>query len=95
MLSLWFWSGLLGPALTLDTPSVQRMTGGWPAVVLFPAILLDRIAAGSRALSIPLARRWLNIPLAAFLLVVAAQSYREYFFHYRSIGTFGRFSQRF
>ena len=88
LLSLWFWVGLLGTALTLDTPSVQRMTGAWPAVVFFPAVLLDRIAASSWPLSVPLARQWLNVPLAALLLFVGDEAYREYFIHYRSIGTF-------
>jgi 4-amino-4-deoxy-L-arabinose transferase-like glycosyltransferase len=88
LLSLWFWGGLLGTALTLDTPSVQRMTGAWPSVMFFPAVLLDRIAASSWPVSVPLARRWLNVPLAALLAAVGLEGYREYFVHYRSIGTF-------
>ncbi|HKF41984.1 MAG TPA: glycosyltransferase family 39 protein [Thermoanaerobaculia bacterium] len=88
LLSLWFWGGLLGTALTLDTPSVQRMTAAWPSVLLFPAVLLDRLAAAAWPVSVPLAKRWLNVPLAGLLAVVGVQGYREYFLHYRSIGTF-------
>src|SRR5205085_4381514 len=55
--SLWFWGGMLGAALTLDTPSVQRLTGAWPVIMLFPAALIDRIMAGAWPLSRVLARR--------------------------------------
>jgi 4-amino-4-deoxy-L-arabinose transferase-like glycosyltransferase len=85
LLSLWFWGGLLGPALTLDTPSVQRLTGAWPAAMLLPAALLDRIAASSWPLGVSFARRWVNVALGALLVIVTTQGVREYFVHYRSL----------
>lgn len=87
LLCLWFWGGLLGPALTLDTPSVQRLAGAWPAAMLFPALLLDRMAAFSPE-NAPLARRAINAALGALALVVAAQGIHEYFVHYRSLVPF-------
>jgi len=89
LLSLWFWGGLLGPALTLDTPSVQRLTGAWPAAVLLPAVLLDRVAASAGTLSVSFARRWVNLALGVLLAIVAAQGIREYFVHYRSLAPYG------
>lgn len=85
LLSLWFWAGLLGPALTLDTPSVQRLTGAWPPAMLLPAVLLDRIAAASWPLGVSFARRSINVVLGALLAIVTAQGIREYFVHYRSL----------
>jgi hypothetical protein len=88
LLSLWFWGGLLGPALTLDTPSVQRLTGAWPAAMLLPAVLLDRIAASSWPLNSSFVRRSINVALAALLLIVTTQGIREYFVHYRSLAPY-------
>ena len=34
VLGLWFWGGLLGAILTIDTPSVQRLAGAWPLSIL-------------------------------------------------------------
>jgi 4-amino-4-deoxy-L-arabinose transferase-like glycosyltransferase len=89
LLFLWFWGGLLGPALTLDTPSVQRLTGAWPAAMLLPAVLLDRIAAASWPLHVSFARRWINAALAALLGIVTLEGIREYFVHYPSMAPFG------
>jgi 4-amino-4-deoxy-L-arabinose transferase-like glycosyltransferase len=89
LLLLWFWGGLLGPALTLDTPSVQRLTGAWPAAMLLPAVLLDRIAAASWPLHVSFARRWVNAALAALLGIVTLESIREYFVHYPSMAPYG------
>ncbi len=86
--SIWFWGGMLGAALTMDTPSVQRLTGAWPVIMLFPAALLDRVAAGAWPISARLARRWSVVPLAALLLFLGGDSYREYFLHYGGMCTY-------
>ncbi len=86
--SIWFWGGLLGAALTLDTPSVQRIVGAWPAIMLFPAALLDRVAAGAWPISARLARRWSTVPLAALVLFFGGDSYREYFLSYGGTCTY-------
>ena len=86
--SIWFWGGMLGAALTMDTPSVQRLTGAWPVIMLFPAALLDRVAAGAWPISLRLARRWATVPLAALLLFFGGDSYREYFLHYGAMCTY-------
>ena len=85
LVNLWFWGGLLGAALTLDTPSVQRIVGAWPAIMLFPALLLDRVSAAAWPLSRTLARRWSSLALIPLLLYFGADSYREYFLHYGSL----------
>ncbi len=85
LLSLWFWGGLLGAVLTMDTPSVQRLADAWPVILLFPAALLDRVAAGAWPARPALARRWLNVPLAALLIFAGVDGTQEYFGHYMSL----------
>ncbi|MDQ3927644.1 MAG: glycosyltransferase family 39 protein, partial [Chloroflexota bacterium] len=82
LVCIWFWVGMLGPALTMDTPSVQRITGAWPALMLFPAVLLDRIFAAGWPLNVRLARRWVAVPLAALLIFFGADGYQDYFVSY-------------
>ena len=82
--SLWFWGGLMGTALTMDTPSVQRLAGAWPALMLFPAALLDRVFAAGWPLSRRLARAWVTVPLVVLLAYLAVDSHRVYFQHFRS-----------
>lgn len=89
LLSLWFWGGLLGAALTLDTPSVQRLTGAWPAAMLFPAVLIDRVLASSWPLSVRFSRRWSSVPLLGLLAYVGSDGIREYFVYYRSLAPYG------
>jgi DNA-binding beta-propeller fold protein YncE/4-amino-4-deoxy-L-arabinose transferase-like glycosyltransferase len=84
LVSLWFWFGMLGSALTMDAPNLQRITGAWPALMLLPAALLDRVFAGAWPLNLKLARKWATVPLAAGLLWLGADSYHEYFVHYAS-----------
>jgi hypothetical protein len=86
--SIWFWGGLMGAALTLDTPSVQRIVGAWPAMMLFPAALLDRVAAGAWPISGRLARRWSTVPLVALVLFFGGDGYREYFLSYGGTCTY-------
>jgi 4-amino-4-deoxy-L-arabinose transferase-like glycosyltransferase len=88
LINLWFWGGLLAVALTTDTPSAQRLTCAWPAVTLFPAVLLDRVCAAAWPLSRTFARRWVNVPLCALLIFFAADGYREYFIHSWSLCTY-------
>lgn len=85
LVNIWFWVGVLGPALTIDTPSVQRLVCAWPAVMLFPAVILDRVFAAASPLSPSLARRWAAAPLVLLLIVFSIDGYREYFIHYRSL----------
>lgn len=82
LVSLVFWFGLLGSVLTIDTPNLQRVTGGWPVLMLLPAALLDRVFASAWPLNLSLARRWATVPLAAGLISFGADSYHEYFVHY-------------
>ncbi len=85
LLCIWFWCGMLGPALTINTPSVQRLVCAWPAVMLFPAVVLDRVWAAAWPLSRSLARRWATVPLLALLVYFGIDSYQEYFGHYISL----------
>ena len=43
-LSLWFWTGIVGMIVTVETPSVQRMGTAIPALGLIIAVVLDSIA---------------------------------------------------
>src|SRR5205814_609642 len=49
---LWFWIGMGATILTIDAPNYQRYTNAWPAMMLFPAALLDRIFAAGWPLSL-------------------------------------------
>lgn len=79
---IWFWFGMLGTILTIDPPNLQRILGGWPAAILFPAVLADRLAAAAWPLSLNLARRWLAATLALLLVALGVTSYNEYFVSY-------------
>ncbi|MGH3054096.1 MAG: ArnT family glycosyltransferase, partial [Gaiellaceae bacterium] len=85
LLCVWFWCGMLGPALTINTPSVQRLVCAWPAVMLFPAVVLDRVWAAAWPVSRSLARRWAAVPLLALLVYFGIDCYEEYFIHYTSL----------
>lgn len=79
---IWFWFGMLGSILTIDTPNLQRVTGAWPALMLLPAALLDRIFAAGWPLSMSFARRWATIPLVAAVAFFGYTSIKEYFVHF-------------
>ena len=85
ILDIWFWGGMLGVALTMDAPSVQRLAGAWPAIMLFPAALLERIFASAWPLNLGLARRWAAVPLAGLVLFLGVVGYQEYFVHYAAL----------
>ena len=82
LLLIWFWLGMAGMIMTIDVPSVQRLVGAWPAIFLFPAVLVDRIGAAAWPISRTLARRWATLPLAALVVFAGADGYREYFISY-------------
>ncbi len=86
VLSLWFWGGLLGAILTINTPSVQRLAGAWPALMLFPAALLDHVATRTSAAG---ARRLSALVLAALVGTIAVLDTREYFVSYRALSPYG------
>ena len=44
LLALWFWTGVAGVILTVETPNVQRLAIAVPALALFPALVLDDVA---------------------------------------------------
>ena len=85
LLAIFTFFGMLGAILTIDTPSVQRLAGAWPAMMLFPAILLDRVSAAAWPFSRRLARRWTVIPLVGLVAILATQQTYEYFIHYASL----------
>ena len=47
VLGLWLLSGLAGAALTIETPTLQRVAGMVPTLALIPALYLDRVATGA------------------------------------------------
>ena len=65
---MWFVIGMGATILTIDAPNYQRYTNAWPAMMLFPAALLDRIFAAGWPLSLNLARKWSAVPLVGVLL---------------------------
>jgi len=82
---IWFWGGLMGVALMSDLPNVLRISAAWSVVMFFPAALLDRVLAAAWPLNVSLARRWVALPLAALLVYLGADSFREYFVHWNSL----------
>ncbi len=85
LINLWFWGGMSAAVLTTNAPSVQRLVGAWPPLMLFPAIVLDMVWAAAWPLSVVLARRWATAPLAALVVFFGVDSYHEYFIHYASL----------
>ncbi len=95
---IWFGGGLLGAILTIDTPTVQRMTGAWSVVMLFPAAVLEWIFAAAWPLSLSVARRWATVPLVAVLIYFGVDAYNEYFVYYPAFypkfwTTYARYAQ--
>ncbi|HST04423.1 MAG TPA: PA14 domain-containing protein [Chloroflexia bacterium] len=43
-LALWFWLGLVGVIVTVETPNYQRLAVAVPVMALFPALVLDNLA---------------------------------------------------
>ena len=87
LVSIWFWGGMLGAALTMDTPSVQRLTGAWPVADALPRRRCWT-ASGPPAwpLSRALARRWATVPAGrAARLLRRRQATSEYFVHYAAL----------
>jgi sugar lactone lactonase YvrE/4-amino-4-deoxy-L-arabinose transferase-like glycosyltransferase len=79
---IWFVVGLSGTFLTIDVPNLQRYTGAWPAVMLFPAALIDRAFASGWPLSLRFAKKWSAIPIVALCIYLAVDAYQEYFVYY-------------
>jgi len=52
MIIIWFFIGFIGMVVTVDTPSLQRMTAALPLLALFPALTLDSMARRVEALSL-------------------------------------------
>jgi hypothetical protein len=86
LLALWFWVGLSGVIVTVETPNVQRFATAIPVLALFPALVLDNLA---RRVEIFLGNRrrvdraklaWATSGLAAaVILFLAASQYNFYF----------------
>ena len=43
-LAAWFWFGLVGVIVTVETPNYQRLAVAVPAMAFFPALVLDNLA---------------------------------------------------
>lgn len=85
LLSIWFWLGFIGVIITVETPSLHRMTGAIPVIAILPALVLDELAR--RAESLPaLPRPWLSALTSAGAGLVAvalmALEARFYFVDY-------------
>ena len=89
LLAIWFWVGLSGVIVTVETPNVQRMATAIPVIAFLPALVLDslvrRLEGGlllSRLSAVPVFRQ---APTTLALLVVAllmVQQWRFYFYTY-------------
>ncbi|MEO8287334.1 MAG: glycosyltransferase family 39 protein [Chloroflexota bacterium] len=51
ILAIWFWVGLVGAIITVETPNLQRMATAIPVLALFPALVLDSMAQGIERLA--------------------------------------------
>ena len=78
MIAIWFFAGFVGMVVTVDTPSLQRMSAAIPLLALFPALVLDNMArrvevfvAGDMPRLVP-AARWATggalVLLVAYLM---------------------------
>lgn len=43
LLALWFWVGITGVIVTVETPNVQRLASAIPTLAIFPALVLDSL----------------------------------------------------
>ena len=42
-IALWFWVGIAGMVVTVETPDLERMATAVPTLALFPALVLDQL----------------------------------------------------
>ncbi|MDQ6692843.1 MAG: glycosyltransferase family 39 protein [Chloroflexota bacterium] len=53
MLGIWYWVGLSGVIVTVETPNLQRMATAVPVLALFPALALDSMVRRAEGLVDP------------------------------------------
>lgn len=87
LLAIWFWMGLIGVIVTVETPNVQRMGSAIPAAAFFPALVLDSLVRrAQQALPLGSATTRLRlVPAALAMLIVGilmVQQWRFYFLTY-------------
>lgn len=69
LLALWFWVGISGVIVTVETPNVQRLATAIPALALFPALVLDSLA---KRVGMTFSGSWRRVLAATWATAAAA-----------------------
>ncbi len=97
LLAIWFWTGLAGVIVTVETPNVQRFAAAVPALALFPALVLDSLALRVEAFFADI--RWaekLRVPWLASGAIAAVTlflAWTQYDFYFNVYGNTDRWPQ--
>lgn len=80
LVAVWFWSSMvLGSILTVDAMFSPRMIAALPAVLVFPALLLDGIAGSAETAFGRRGRNAAVFLVAAVLMAATAGNLHDYF----------------
>lgn len=97
ILAVWFWVGIIGTIVTVETPDLERMATAIPVLALFPALALDNLAGrlewlfageawrgwAQRRAGVRRATVWAASGAAAIVaLALAVGQYQNYFVRY-------------
>ena len=96
LLAIWFWVGLSGVIVTVETPNVQRMATAIPVIAFLPALVLDslvrRLEGGlllSRLSVVPILR---PAPTGLAIVVVAMLMVQQWRFYFHTYGPMDKWS---
>ncbi len=97
LLALWFWTGLAGVIVTVETPNMQRFAAAVPALALFPALVLDSLALRVEAFFAD--KRWADklrvswLTSGAIAAVTLFLVWTQYDFYFNVYGNSDRWPQ--
>ncbi len=95
LLAIWFFVGISGVIVTVETPNVQRMATAIPMLAFLPALVLDNLARRieSAAASESSAQRFITLgATAAAVVVMAVLMLGEWRFYFVTYGAMDEWS---
>ncbi|MEO5952889.1 MAG: PA14 domain-containing protein, partial [Chloroflexia bacterium] len=87
MLAAWFWIGLIGVIVTVETPNYQRMGTAIPTLALIPALVLDNLIRRVQVLASKVKITWTSpatvgaTAVAALVVIGIGMSQATFYFN--------------
>lgn len=97
LLAAWFWVGIIGVIVTVETPNFQRMGTAIPTLALIPALLLDnlirRVEVGASKIKIAWAKPAMVAATGVAALSVAGIALNQTTYYFNEYGKRDRYPQ--